>query len=151
MSDLWTNAEAWRAQSIQSFAAHFIEDRDSEGDDVKKPTQSRMREFNRLAASLTHAYASSNSGLTPAQIVEAFIAFRSELTGMSAGKIKIIDRDVMKCLECGETFDSMKRHLREKHGMTPAQYKGKHGLPKDYKFEASTARSGQTLQTRLET
>jgi len=103
---------------------------------MKKPTQNKIMEFNRLAASLTHAYASSNSGLTPSQIMEAFMAFRSELTGTSAEKIGIEGRDFMKCLECGETFDSMKRHLREKHGITPAQYKEKHGLPKDYKFAA---------------
>jgi len=36
------------------------------------------------------------------------------------------------CLEDGKKFTSMKRHLRDRHGMTPEEYRSKWGLPSDY-------------------
>jgi len=40
------------------------------------------------------------------------------------------------CLDDGKKFKSLKRHLRDL-GMTPAQYREKWGLPKDYPMVAT--------------
>lgn len=36
------------------------------------------------------------------------------------------------CLEDGKVFASLKKHLRTSHGLTPAEYRSKWGLPSDY-------------------
>jgi predicted transcriptional regulator len=40
--------------------------------------------------------------------------------------------DHIVCLEDGKSFTSLKRHLRDRHGMTPEEYRTKWGLPSDY-------------------
>ena len=40
------------------------------------------------------------------------------------------------CLECGEPFRSLKRHLSAKHGLTPDAYRGKWQLRPDYPMVA---------------
>lgn len=44
--------------------------------------------------------------------------------------------DYLICLEDGEKFKSLKRHLRTKYDLTPAAYREKWGLPKDYPMVA---------------
>lgn len=40
------------------------------------------------------------------------------------------------CLEDGQHFKSLKRHLRSAYGMTPEQYRVRWGLPHDYPMVA---------------
>lgn len=47
-----------------------------------------------------------------------------------------VGRDHIVCLEDGKKFKSLKRHLNTYHGMTPAQYREKWGLPADYPMVA---------------
>ena len=49
---------------------------------------------------------------------------------------KSISHDHLVCLEDGLKLRSMKQHLRVKHGMTPAEYRAKWGLPNDYPMAA---------------
>ena len=49
---------------------------------------------------------------------------------------KSVTDDHVICLEDGKKFKSMKRHLATKYGMTPADYRKKWGLPKDYPMAA---------------
>ncbi|WP_409433471.1 MucR family transcriptional regulator [Litorimonas sp. RW-G-Af-16] len=44
--------------------------------------------------------------------------------------------DVIICLEDGQPFQSLKRHLRVKYNLTPDEYRQKWGLPKDYPMVA---------------
>jgi len=44
--------------------------------------------------------------------------------------------DGIVCLEDGQSYKSLKRHLRTQHGMTPKAYKEKWGLPADYPMVA---------------
>lgn len=56
---------------------------------------------------------------------------------------KSVTADYVVCLEDGKKFKSMKRHLSV-HGLTPADYRAKWGLPRDYPMAApnySKARS----------
>lgn len=47
-----------------------------------------------------------------------------------------IKPDQIICLECGQGFKSLKRHIGSAHGMTPAEYRAKWGLAPDYPMVA---------------
>ena len=56
-----------------------------------------------------------------------------------------IHRDHLLCLECGFAAQSLRRHLRAAHGLTPDQYRTKWRLSPDYPMvspEYSERRSG---------
>lgn len=44
--------------------------------------------------------------------------------------------DAIICLEDGKRFKTLKRHLMSAYGMTPAEYRAKWNLPKDYPMVA---------------
>jgi predicted transcriptional regulator len=57
---------------------------------------------------------------------------------------KSVTPEAIICLEDGKSFKSLKRHLGNKYGLTPEQYRTKWGLPADYPMVApaySEARS----------
>ena len=47
-----------------------------------------------------------------------------------------IKADHIVCLEDGKTFKSLKLHLMSDHGLTPAEYRARWGLPADYPMVA---------------
>jgi predicted transcriptional regulator len=49
---------------------------------------------------------------------------------------KTVTPDHIICLEDGQSFRSLKRHLGTAHQMTPQQYREKWGLPADYPMVA---------------
>lgn len=49
---------------------------------------------------------------------------------------KTVSPDHIICLEDGQSFRSLKRHLGTAHNMTPQQYRDKWGLPADYPMVA---------------
>ncbi|WP_173087751.1 MucR family transcriptional regulator [Devosia sp. 1635] len=40
--------------------------------------------------------------------------------------------DAITCLDCGNKFKSLKRHINSDHDLTPDQYRAKWKLPNDY-------------------
>ena len=44
--------------------------------------------------------------------------------------------DYLVCMECGGKHKMLKRHLMNAHNMTPDQYRGDYGLPRDYPMVA---------------
>ena len=44
--------------------------------------------------------------------------------------------DHLVCLECGKKQKTLKRHIQNAHGMTPAEYRQAYGLKKDYPMVA---------------
>jgi predicted transcriptional regulator len=40
--------------------------------------------------------------------------------------------DRIVCLDCGQDFQILRRHIAAEHGLTPEQYRAKWGLPHDY-------------------
>lgn len=63
-----------------------------------------------------------------------------------------ITPEYLICLEDGRKFKSLKRHLRTKYNMSPEDYRGKWGLPKDYPMVApnyAKARSDLAKQMGL--
>jgi predicted transcriptional regulator len=49
---------------------------------------------------------------------------------------KSVSPDFLICLEDGQPFKSLKRHLRTKYDMSPEDYRAKWALPKDYPMVA---------------
>lgn len=49
---------------------------------------------------------------------------------------KSVTDNYIICLEDGERFKSLRRHLRSQYGMTPDEYREKWGLPADYPMVA---------------
>jgi predicted transcriptional regulator len=47
-----------------------------------------------------------------------------------------VRKNYIVCLEEGDRFKSMKRHLRSEHNMTPGEYREKWGLPPNYPMVA---------------
>jgi len=43
-----------------------------------------------------------------------------------------IQPDYLACLDCGQRFKSLKKHLRTHHNLSPEEYINKWGLPSDY-------------------
>ena len=49
---------------------------------------------------------------------------------------KSVGHDFLICLEDGQKYKSLKRHLKSKYNMTPEEYRTKWGLPVDYPMVA---------------
>lgn len=49
---------------------------------------------------------------------------------------KSIKPDMLTCLECGLEFQSLKKHLRASHDLSPEEYRERWGLPSDYPMVA---------------
>lgn len=61
-----------------------------------------------------------------------------------------ISDDYLICLEDGEKFKSLRRHLRSKYDMSPEEYREKWGLPFDYPMVApSYARQRSALAKKM--
>ena len=63
-----------------------------------------------------------------------------------------INPDYLICLEDGQKFKSLKRHLRSQYNLSPEAYRAKWALPKDYPMVApnySKARSDLAKQMGL--
>lgn len=108
--------------------------------------QTEITEMRRLVARIAAAYASDQP--VPARDLPELIAT------VHTGLLRIVDspaeagprpavpinqsvgRDHVVCLEDGKKFRSLKRHLAAAHGLTPAQYRERWGLPRAYPMVA---------------
>lgn len=116
-----------------------------------------------LSADVVAAYVSNNSLSASALagfIGEVHAAFQKLAQGEPAPVVealkpavpikKSILPDYIVCLEDGRQFKSLKRHLRTAYDMTPAQYREKWNLPRDYpmvapNYAAARSRLAKTL------
>jgi predicted transcriptional regulator len=103
-----------------------------------------------LTADIVSAYVSNNtvsSAEIPALISQVYSALTRVSTGAAvagpaeplkpAVSIKrSIRPEYLICLEDGEKFKSLKRHLGTQYQMTPDQYRAKWNLPADYPMVA---------------
>ena len=63
---------------------------------------------------------------------------------------KSIGEDFIVCLEDGQKYKSLKRHLRAQYDMSPEQYRTKWNLPADYPMVApSYAKARSTLAKEM--
>ncbi|WP_296066594.1 MucR family transcriptional regulator [uncultured Agrobacterium sp.] len=103
-----------------------------------------------LTASLVSAYASNNK-IESQELVALYNRLFSELSMLSGEQSNVphaptvvpavaiedsVTPDYIYCLEDGQPYKSMKRHLRVKYGLTPSEYRAKWNLPPDYPMVA---------------
>jgi predicted transcriptional regulator len=117
-----------------------------------------------LAAEIVSAYVSNNS-VPAAELPSLLGEIHSALVRVSSGAAvvvppeaakpavppkKSITNDYIVCLEDGEKFKSLKRHLRTRYDMSPDQYREKWGLPSDYPMVApSYAKTRSALARKM--
>ena len=58
---------------------------------------------------------------------------------------KSVGRDYVICLEDGKKLKMLKRHLATRYQMTPAEYRQRWGLPKDYPMVAPAYAEARSL------
>ena len=115
------------------------------------------RQFSELAAEIVAAYVSNNT-VRPEELGTLISEVHTALKRAPSGPAepvpepqepavsirKSVTPDYIVCLEDGKKFKSLKRHLQNAHGMSPAEYRAKWGLTTDYPMVApnySEARS----------
>ena len=106
-----------------------------------------MSEIINLTATIVSAHV-ANHEVDPAQLPGLIRDVYGALTSVqdaplepaAAGPIvdphRSVFPDHILCLDCGKPFKMIKRHLSAYHQMTPAQYRGKWGLPGNYPMVA---------------
>ncbi|MEL7127959.1 MAG: MucR family transcriptional regulator [Pseudomonadota bacterium] len=129
--------------------------------DVQNPAAVSRNELIELTAKIVSAYVGNNpvqSGDLPELIQSVHGSLddlgrdrtvRVELKPAVPVKKSITD-DYLICLEDGEKFKSLRRHLRSKYDMSPEDYREKWGLPYDYPMVApSYARQRSQLAKKM--
>jgi len=118
-----------------------------------------------LTAQIVSAYVGNNS-VPSAEIANLISQVHAALRRVSGGQAaapaepakpavpvkRSINSEYIVCLEDGQKFKSLKRHLRTQYNMTPEQYREKWGLPSDYPMVApayAAARSQLAKQMGL--
>ncbi|QKV18671.1 MucR family transcriptional regulator [Oricola thermophila] len=102
-----------------------------------------------LTADVVSAYVSNNpvpAGDLPGLISEVHTALGKTLGAVveevqekprpAVNPKRSVTDDYIICLEDGQKFKSLKRHLMSHYNMTPEQYREKWGLPADYPMVA---------------
>ncbi len=121
--------------------------------------------FIELTANIVSAYLSNNS-VPSAEIPSLINQVHAALKRVSDGQVvgpaepprpavpvkRSITPEYIVCLEDGQKFKSLKRHLRTRYNMTPDQYREKWALAPDYPMVApnyAAARSRLAKQMGL--
>jgi predicted transcriptional regulator len=118
-----------------------------------------------LTANIVSAYVSNNS-VPSSDIPNLINQVHAALKRVSGGQVvppaeplkpavpvkRSVTPEYIVCLEDGQKFKSLKRHLRTRYNMTPDQYREKWSLPPDYPMVApnyAAARSQLAKQMGL--
>jgi predicted transcriptional regulator len=102
-----------------------------------------------LTARIVSAYA-GNATLSPSELTDVIGSVSRALTQLNSASVepeakelspavpvkKSVTADFIICLEDGKKLKMLKRHLMSTYGMTPADYRTKWGLPRDYPMVA---------------
>jgi MucR family transcriptional regulator, transcriptional regulator of exopolysaccharide biosynthesis len=107
-----------------------------------------------LAAEIVAAYASRNQ-MSTAELPNLIQTVHATLSGLAGGTgdgtepaavetalapaVPIdasVGQDAIVCLDCGKNFKTLKRHLSNEHGLSPADYRARWQLSKDYPLVA---------------
>jgi len=110
------------------------------------------------ASALTTAFAKAPAAEPPQAMTETPRGETKLFPGLRAPNNPAVDParsiqpDFLVCIESGEKFKTLKRHLASEYNMTPEQYREKWNLPSDYPMVApnySAVRSHLAKESRL--
>jgi len=87
-----------------------------------------------LSTLIGDVHAALNNTSQPAVVAEAPV--QAEKPKPPVPIRKSVQNDYIICLEDGQKFKSLKRHLMTHYGMTPEEYREKWDLPADYPMVA---------------
>ena len=107
-----------------------------------------------MAAEIVASYASNNQ-MAQGDLPDLIRTVHATLTGLGSGTgtgghddaadappapaVPIdasVGKDAITCLECGKGFKTLKRHLSTEHDLSPADYRARWQLSKDYPLVA---------------
>jgi len=98
----------------------------------------------KLTSELVSAYVAHNK--VPAnEVANLLRAVHHAVLSLAAGEPELrpavplkasVTNDYLVCLEDGKRLKTLKRHLRNRYGMTPEDYRAKWKLPSDYPMTA---------------
>jgi len=108
-----------------------------------------------MTTNIVSAYASHNQ-ISQSELTDLISSIHGRLSGLSgdgsaseAGTVAddtplvpavpidaSVGEDEIVCLECGKSFKTLKRHLSSEHGLSPAEYRARWQLSKDYPLVA---------------
>ena len=111
--------------------------------------ESTQFDLTSLTADIVSAYVANNA-LTGEKIPELISSVYGALSKASSQSVepeqvelkpavpvkKSVTPDYIVCLEDGQKFKSLKRHLKTHYDMSPEEYREKWGLPRDYPMVA---------------
>lgn len=113
------------------------------------PTDASRQDLLELTADIVAAYVSNNDAAPdalPGIIADVFAALETASQDPAGKELEplipavpvteSLTDDYIICLEDGEHYKSLKRHIRTNHDLTPMEYREKWGLPKDYPMVA---------------
>jgi predicted transcriptional regulator len=117
---------------------------------MRNPTENRIVEVDiiSLTAQIVSAHIANNdvaAGQLPAFIhgVHQALSSVGEATVEPIKPKSVVDAeksvfaDHILCLDCGDSFTMLKRHISTDHQMTPDEYRAKWGLPRSYPMVAA--------------
>lgn len=129
--------------------------------DLQNTDMSETNDLIEMTSKIVAAYVSNNP-VQSADLASVINNVHEAMIGLSAGETtakalvpavsikKSISDDYLICLEDGEKFKSLRRHLRSKYDMSPEEYREKWGLPASYPMVApSYARQRSALAKKM--
>ncbi len=108
----------------------------------------QVRDVTSMAAEIAAAFVSHNkvkADELPMLIEAVYRSLEEIAVGKAKGKTKAkpavsirrsVKPDHIVCLEDGQEYQMLKRHLQTRHGMTPDEYRAKWNLKSDYPMVA---------------
>lgn len=106
-----------------------------------------------LASEIVSAFAGRNQ-MASAELPDLIRSIHATLAGLAGGTATeeaidvqapaapavpidaSVSKDAIICLDCGQSFKTLKRHLSTSHDMSPADYRARWQLSKDYPLVA---------------
>ena len=127
-----------------------------------KNMRSNELDLTSLTADIVSAYVAHNamtSDRLPDFIGSVYGALsRASLQGAESPKVELkppvaikksVTAEYIICLEDGQKFKSLKRHLRSEYNMSPEEYREKWGLPRDYPMVAPSYAAARSIDPAL--
>ncbi|MBW3558813.1 MAG: MucR family transcriptional regulator, partial [Proteobacteria bacterium] len=110
-----------------------------------------------MTADIVAAYAGSRNHVSTADLPNLISSVHAALSGLGAPSVqepvkaepavsirKAVQPDAITCLACGKRFKSLRRHIENAHGQTPAEFRAHWALPATFPMVAPNYASARS-------